>query len=63
MIPAVLILVKRLSISVDNATHRTLKILAAENDCSMNDIVVTAVNEFLRKNENVAPNNAVNAPQ
>ena len=49
---------KRLSISVDDATHRTLKIFAVENDCSMNDIVVIAIEEYLHQSEKVDPDSA-----
>ena len=53
---------KRLSISVDDATHVRLKVLAAESGTTMNAIVETAVKEHLFKYIDVAPNRAVNKP-
>ena len=50
--------VKRLSISVDDATHVRLKVLAAEQCTTMNAIVEAAVKEHLFKNTDVAPDNA-----
>ena len=49
---------KRLSISVDDATHVRLKVLAAEQGTTMNAIVEAAVKEHLFKNTDVAPDNA-----
>ena len=49
---------KRLSISVDDATHVRLKVLAAELGTTMNAIVEAAVKEHLFKCMNKAPDSA-----
>ena len=51
--------VKRLSISVDDATHVRLKVLAAESGTTMNAIVEAAVKKHLFKCIDVAPDSAV----
>ena len=53
-----LISLKRLSISVDDATHVWLKVLAAKQGTTINSLVVTAVKEHLTLCGNVAPNSA-----
>ena len=56
------IFVKRLSISVDDATHVRLKVLAAESGTTMNAIVEAAVKEHLFKSVDVAPDSATEEP-
>ena len=58
LVPEVRDSLKRLSISVDPATHVRLKVLAAEQGTTMNAIVEAAVKEHLFKSIDMAPDSA-----
>jgi predicted HicB family RNase H-like nuclease len=49
---------KRLSVTLDTALHKRLKLYAAYADVTMNDVVIEALREYLLKNSNVGPKSA-----
>jgi len=49
---------KRLSVTLDPALHKRLKLYAAHSDVTMNDVVIEALRQYLLKNANVGSQSA-----
>jgi len=50
---------KRLSVTLDAALHKRLKLYAAYADVTMNDVVIESLREYLLKHGDMGPISAI----